>query len=256
MGHGEFLWCDRATFDVEEILGFYASALGWGYRSERFQDGQDYHYARSGTDVVAGLYEMPAAFRKDGFASIWMNYIGIDDIESGITKAEMLGGARVLGPARFGQGAEIAMIRDPGGAVFTLFNGEHLQPKSRRAAQGRPFWSELRTPNPEVSAGFYSGLFGWKIDGPNEFGRYRVRNLADAMIASLQQINPIGTKLPASWRVTFGVRNPDDAARTIDANGGTGAPALGGEDDSLVATDPNGTEFTIAPAKSERGWWR
>ena len=132
MGHGEFLWSDLATFDVASTLEFYHDVIGWTYRREPVAGGPDYYYAAGSGAAVAGIYEMPNVFRDGGMESFWMSYIGIDDIEAGIAQAVALGGSVVMGPARFGENAAIAMLRDPQGAP-----GQELSAALRGPGPGR-----------------------------------------------------------------------------------------------------------------------
>ena len=73
MGHGEFLWCDLATFGVNDVLKFYRTAFDWRFNSETFPDGSVYHYAANDRDVTAGIYEMPSVYREQNMASFWMS---------------------------------------------------------------------------------------------------------------------------------------------------------------------------------------
>ena len=234
MGHGEFLWSDLATFDVASTLEFYHDVIGWTYRREPVAGGPDYYYASGSGAAVAGIYEMPNVFRDGGMESFWMSYIGIDDIEAGIARAVELGGSVIMGPARFGESAAIAMLRDPQGAIFSLYHGDNLQPQGREPAEGAQFWNDLICPNAEQAAAFYGGLFGWQFGPLWPDKRCRIRNLADGFIASLRQ-----QPGPASWRVSFAVSDPDAAVTSV--NGAT----TGEGDIGYTCRDGNGAEFHL-----------
>jgi len=42
MAQGEFLWCDLATFSVEETLKYYRDLFEWELKPEEFPDGSTY----------------------------------------------------------------------------------------------------------------------------------------------------------------------------------------------------------------------
>jgi len=127
MAQGEFLWCDLATFDVDETLKYYRNLFGWDMKPEEFPDGSTYYYASGDKEVTAGIYEMPAEYRAENMPSFWMSYIGVDDIIESCSQVAELGGKVLLGPASFGKGAAIAMIEDPFGARFTFLHFTWLE---------------------------------------------------------------------------------------------------------------------------------
>jgi len=241
MGHGEFLWSDLGAFGAEDLLDFYGSLFGWTYRTEKFPGGPNYHYADYRGDVAAGL-------------SFWMSYIGVDDIEDAVSLAEKLGGRKVLGPATFGHGAAIAMIEDPTGTLFTLFDGQHLQPRPYKPRSGRAFWTELLTPDFKTSAAFYSGLFNWRIEQPNDKGLALVRNMAQSATASLREVTPRDTPKEVRWQVTFAVDKLEQARRVVQDGGGTVLDAAD-EVGRCLVSDPTGIQFNIAETRTRRGWF-
>jgi predicted enzyme related to lactoylglutathione lyase len=84
---------------------------------------------------------------------------------------------------------------------------------------GAPCWVDLFTSDPEKSVEFYSRLFGWTADDPNdEFGGYINFNKDGVRIAGAMKNDGSGT--PDVWSVYLAT---DDAQATADAavaNGG------------------------------------
>jgi len=254
MGHGEFLWCDLATFGVDDALKFYTKAFGWSFTSETFPDGSVYHYASNGNEVTAGIYEMPEVYRADGMDSFWMTYIGVDEIGPAIDQATRSGGKLVLGPASFGLAASIAMIEDPTGAIFTIFAGRHLQPRKRVLQAGLHVWDELLTPDMDAAASFYTELFDWKIDAPDNKGRRLIRNLAGSVTGEMRQI-PRGDDSKGRWCVGFGARNADAVLKNVlTAGGSEAAVAASGPRGQRLATDPVGAVFSVMSTGGKRLW--
>jgi predicted enzyme related to lactoylglutathione lyase len=50
-----------------------------------------------------------------------MFYVGVDDVEAALAKAESLGGSRVFGPMEVPDGPTIGHFADPEGNVVGLF---------------------------------------------------------------------------------------------------------------------------------------
>ena len=50
-----------------------------------------------------------------------MFYIGVDDVEAALQKAESLGGSRVFGPMEVPEGPTIGQFADPEGNMVGLF---------------------------------------------------------------------------------------------------------------------------------------
>lgn len=255
MAQGEFLWCDLATFGVDAALATYGHLLDWEFRSEEFADGSIYYYASNNVDVTAGIYEMPAVYRRDGMASFWMGYVGVDNITDSIDVAEAAGGRVILGPASFGQGAAIAMIADPDGAILTLFSGSHLQHRRHEMNHGGHFWNELHSRDIETCKGFYGQLFGWKFE--ENGATINVRNMADAPTATIHQLTddtPSGRE--PHWAVSFSVSDLSVIERRCQTSKVSAKRAAGIlNSERICITDENGASFYVIQAEPRRMSW-
>lgn len=58
-------------------------------------------------------------------------------------------------------GGKIALIRDPQGAGFTIYDGGKLD--SRKNKAGHMLWNELHVSSTSSVIPFYERLFGWTI---------------------------------------------------------------------------------------------
>ncbi len=88
-----------------------------------------------------------------------------------------------------------------------------------RYEDGVPSWVDLGSPDLAAAKAFYSGLFGWDTpDGPPEAGGYCVCLLNGRTVAGLgPKMNPEG---PTVWTTYVNVRDADEVARKVTANGG------------------------------------
>lgn len=257
MAQGEFLWCDLAAFDVEAVLPVYSQLLDWTYRSETLADESVYHYASNDRDVTAGIYEMPDIYREEGMKSYWMSYVGIDDIVDGLDIVEAQGGKVILGPASFGQGASIAMVADPMGAILTLFLGSHLQHRPQKMRHGSHFWNELFTDDLDRAQSFYGELFGWTFEPSEDGVSLNVRNLAGSPTTRIQ---PLSETTPSGstphWVVSFAATELETiSARAAELHlRHEIAPGMQGSK-RLCVLDPNGAPFYVVPVDRQKMSW-
>ena len=114
-------------------------------------------------------------------------------------------------------------------------------------APGTPSFVDLGSPDPDASAAFYGGLFGWAVtdDAAEEYGGYRMFLLDGHVVAGLgPQQNP-GRPY---WTTYVTVTSVDDAVDRVTAAGGSVlAPAIDVFDAGRMAVvaDPEGTVFSV-----------
>src|SRR5215471_3099918 len=108
------------TTDVAAARAFYAAVLGNG-----------------GADIVP----LPDEARARGARPHWLGHLGVDDVKTA-AGAFVERGATRLGPTRPGAGGgEVAILRDPGGAVVALAT----TPPASAAAPADIVWHSLNT---------------------------------------------------------------------------------------------------------------
>ena len=108
---------------------------------------------------MAILYRQQPEARAVGAPPHWTSYISVEDADATAARAGELGGAAVFRePFDVLDAGRVAAIRDPTGAIVSLW-----QPRSRIGATlvndvGALCWNELSTPDPEAAAKFYEPL--------------------------------------------------------------------------------------------------
>lgn len=104
---GCLTWNDLMTADPETAMGFYARLFGWTFSGE-----PPYRVIRNGARSNGGIFthEGPAA---------WVPYFATESLDDAISRA----GGALRGPQEVPAG-RFAVVRDPRGAVFCLFEGE------------------------------------------------------------------------------------------------------------------------------------
>jgi uncharacterized protein len=102
-----------AGTDPGKLQSFFGDLFGWQIDNN---NQMNYGIVNLSGDVGGGIG--PAPEGQPGHA---MFYVGVDDVEAALQKAESLGGARIFGPMEVPEGPTIAHFADPEGNVVGLF---------------------------------------------------------------------------------------------------------------------------------------
>jgi len=99
--------------DPGKLQSFFGDLFGWQIDSN---NPMNYGMVNLSDQVGGGIG--PAPEGQPGHA---MFYVGVDDVEAALQKAESLGGSRVFGPMEVPEGPTIGHFADPEGNVVGLF---------------------------------------------------------------------------------------------------------------------------------------
>ncbi|MEO0356901.1 MAG: VOC family protein [Pseudomonadota bacterium] len=160
MSHGEFGWFELICHDPETVRGFYGRVMGWQFYGDKGD-----HDAK--VPLMANWTLMPPKFADMQMPAFWMSHIEVASNADTCTQAKDLGGTVEVVEKPDDNGAGFALIRDPSGAGFTVFEGMVGTPLSRRA--NHRCGHILFTDDPSRVAAFYEGLFGWDLT-PSDTG--------------------------------------------------------------------------------------
>ena len=119
---GCFIWNELGTKDPESAARFYADLLGWAYEEQDMGGGATYRTIKNGERDNGGIRaqtEMEAEVPPN-----WLVYFATEDVDASAAKASELGGNVIQPPFDIPTGARIAVVADPQGAVFALYEGE------------------------------------------------------------------------------------------------------------------------------------
>jgi uncharacterized protein len=243
---GTFCWTDLATTDQEGAKAFYGGLFGWEADDRPVGDGVHYSMMSLDGKEVAAIAPQPTAQREAGVPPLWQSYVSVDDADATAERAKELGGDVHAGPFDVMEVGRMAVIRDPQGAFFMVW-----QPRDHIGAQlvnapGALVWNELGSPDLDASSAFYSGLFGWKIV-PFQGGGEPYLSIKNGEVnnGGMRPLPPPGT--PPHWLVYFGVEDVDEALPRVEELGGT---RHAGPIDIQMATiaivaDPQGAVFAL-----------
>ena len=106
----------------EQLRSYYSDLFGWNFDTpspvaREVSDVDSYGFielvtAEDGTGIRGGIGG------GDGYDSHAVFYVGVQDVEGALARAERLGGTRVMGPARSPNGLMVGHFKDPEGSLI------------------------------------------------------------------------------------------------------------------------------------------
>lgn len=244
---GSFCWVEVGTTDRDDAKKFYADLFGWTAAGIPPEDNADYTIFKLNNRDVAGAYTMQPEERAMT-PPHWNLYVAVEDADATTWQASELGGKIIAPPFEVKTYGTMAVIRDPTGAIFCIW-----QPGDgrRMAAKGEPgtvCWADLSTPDPDRAKQFYETLFGWKIGAAPQFPpEYLVIENRGEFIGGIPPAIYRKPDVPAQWMLFFLAGDVDTlAAKAKDLGGAEHlAPASMGGARLAVLADPQGAAFSI-----------
>jgi predicted enzyme related to lactoylglutathione lyase len=117
---------ELATRDLDGAASFYGAVFDWQFEPLVIDGVTQYGFFKLDGRTMAGVLPMGDQFPPE-VPSFWTPYFGIDDLDAGAEKARELGAHVLAGPTPVPQGRFVA-LRDPQGAVFSLWEGSYDPP--------------------------------------------------------------------------------------------------------------------------------
>ena len=111
-------WNELITRDPAAARTFFAELLGWSYDEMQIPDFGTYHVVKVGDRPNGGMCTPPGL--PDFVPPYWDVYIAVDDVDAMAARAAEMGARILAGPMDISVG-RYAGIRDPQGAVFSIF---------------------------------------------------------------------------------------------------------------------------------------
>ena len=237
-------WADVMASDVRAAGAFYSAVLGWTVPEPDEQWG-GYVTAEQDGQQVEGIGPV-----QEGARAAWTLYLATDDADGTVARAQEQGGT-VLAPVMdVGPLGRMAILVDPAGAVFGLWQGGTMIGAGRVNEPGALVWEDLRSTDPDAARSFYGALFGYEYDpvemaGP-DYATFRLPS-EQAPLGGMGGLmdSPEGTR--SHWLVYFGVADTDAAVAAAEAAGGSVlAPAKDTQFGRMAwLADPDGAAFTV-----------
>ncbi len=114
---GTLCWADLSTTDPAQAEKFYSSLFGWKLEKSE-HDSSGYLHIKNGEQFIGGV--PPTKHRTPGPAH-WLPYIQVSNCDAIAAKAKQTGATFHLEPMTMEGVGRFAVIADPQGAVFAIF---------------------------------------------------------------------------------------------------------------------------------------
>ncbi|TMK39290.1 MAG: VOC family protein [Actinobacteria bacterium] len=248
---GTFSWADLATTDLEAAKRFYGGLFGWQAEDMPVPGGAYYSMQRVDGKDVAAIAPQPPAQRDAGVPPTWQSYITVESADAAAQRAGELGGTVHAEPFDVMEAGRMAVIQDPQGAFFMVWQANNHIGASLVNAPGALCWNELASPDLDAAPDFYGKLFGWSTE-PFEGGpmRYLTIKNGDATNGGMREKQP---QEPPYWLVYFAVEDVEASmARASELGGNTIAGPFEMAMGKIgVVQDPQGAVFALYTGRLE-----
>jgi uncharacterized protein len=109
------VWFEVMGKDGPKLRSFYGDLFGWNYEEV---EGMDYGMVQPGENNIGGGIGT-APEQAPNYQTF---YVGVDDVQGALDKAESLGGSKMMGPMDLPMGGTIGIFNDPEGNMIGLFS--------------------------------------------------------------------------------------------------------------------------------------
>ncbi len=236
-------WVDTSQPDPEAAVAFYGVLFSWQFENVMPPGSEvPYFIGRIRGGDVAAVSSTPPGGPP---IATWNTYIWVDSADETAAKATSAGGTVLMEPYDVLDSGRIAMLADPEGASFALWQAKQHKGARIVNEHGSLNFNGLNTRDPEAAKPFYKDVFGWgtlsmgpgaamwTLPGYGDALEAANPGLRDGMAAMgapaefadvVAAITPLGedrANVPPHWDVTFAVDDADATASKAAELGGT-----------------------------------
>lgn len=213
-------YADLASPDLDASRAFYGALFGWTGEASTVPEAMGYTVFMLGDAAVAGLGptfgDMPPH---------WNTYVTVADVDEAVATAAAAGGQVMAEPFDVFDAGRMATIKDPTGAVVSLWQPRGSIGAQIRAEHGAFCWAEVLTADPAAAAGFLAALLDVRTEtAPMPDGvQYTVVMAGDIPVAGVMKMpeHLLEMRHPAHWSTYMQVDDTDAAVAAAEAGGGS-----------------------------------
>lgn len=239
-------WIDLATSDLDRALTFYGSVFGWTFESAGEEYGGYVNAFCDGRPVAGLMFNDPQWGAPDG----WTTYLHTADVDATIAAAVAAGGTSCVGAMDIPAKGRMAMLTDPAGAAFGLWQPNGHNGFEAVNESGAPVWHQLSIRDFGRAIDFYVSVFGWQIQVEADTPDFRYSNAIfdGEPLLGVMDLSIFPEAEPSAWTVYLGADDVDKTIEMITENGG--AVIRAAEDTPYgrlaAVTDATGAAFNLS----------
>jgi predicted enzyme related to lactoylglutathione lyase len=241
-------WIELGTSDVPKSGEFYSALFGWTVTTDPRAEAGGYTTAALDDAPVAALSPLYAP----GQPVAWSVSFTVLDADATAARAAEEGGAVVMAPTDIFDIGRFAVLRDPTGAMFTVWQPRTFQGFGLWDEPGAAAWVELATRDVPAANTFYQALFGWSVSDDD----YPHLSAGDRQFGGVQDMNVTGVPedVPPHWLLCFRTAELAAAAQQAEKLGAqtlAGPFHLPGTGHFATLRDPLGAVFALYQLEGE-----
>ena len=244
-------WVELTTTDDTEALKFYGSLFGWANDPQEMGPGSYYHMQQLGGLPAAAIYKMGDEEKAQNVPAHWKTYFTVTNTDEAVERAKQAGGTVIAGPFDVFTSGRMALLQDPQGAVFAIWQpNEHIGSRVKDDP-GAFTWNELLTSDSKAALAFYSALLDVETaTGSEPMPFYNLLVVDGNHVAGVMDINEQMGPMPPHWGVYFATTDVDASVQKATSMGGK---VLVGPMDTPMGRlaalqDPQGATFNVVKA--------
>jgi len=246
---GSFCWVELATSDQNSAKNFYGALFGWSPNDMPMGPGAVYTIFRLNGRDAAAVYTLRPDQVAQHVPPHWMLYIQADKVDATAAKVPQLGGKVIVEPFDVFDAGRMAVIQDPRGAYFCLWQPNKSAGIGIGHVHGTLCWADLCTSDTQAAEKFYAGLVGWKFEaGQNDKSGYLHIKNGEHHIGGLPPAEHLPTGVPPHWLAYFWADDVDataNKAKEMGANLCVPPMTVEGVGRMSIIADPQGAVFAV-----------
>jgi predicted enzyme related to lactoylglutathione lyase len=253
--HGVPCWVDTLQPDVDAAVAFYGAVFGWDVGGPGEMPGDPpgrYYVAQVRGRDAAGIGSLPPG--GETAPPSFNMYVRVDSADDAAVRARSAGGTVVLEPFDAPPAGRMAVVADPTGAQFCVWQAGVREGAEVVNEAGAWAMSQLRTPDPDRAAAFYGELFGWTTEAFGPFTMFRLPGYVGGEPEQPVSREVVATMAPAEagepprWSADFWVADVEATAASAARLGGTtiAGPLPSPVGKTAVLADPSGVSFSVS----------
>ena len=207
---GRFVWFEYVAGDLARAQAFFGEVFAWKTQTMPMAGGAGaYTMIAAGEHMLGGYLETPVGAPPHAH---WLAHLQVESAAATATAITAAGGKVLKAPVAMGELGTYAIVADPLGGAFALWQPAKADAGEYKGAAGTFCWNELMTEDVARSLAFYQAVAGF-TDAPMDMGpmgTYHVLESAGKGRAGIMKAPMPG--IPQLWMPYVQV---DDAAQTV-----------------------------------------
>ena len=249
---GSFCWIELGTTHQNAAKQFYSGLFGWTVYDSPIGPGEVYTTFRLEGRNVAAAYTLRPDMK--GVPPNWGLYMAVENADVAASMAAEAGGKLIAPPFDVHDFGRMAVIQDPTGALFTIWQSKTNIGIGLAGVPGTLCWADLSTADPAKASAFYQRLFQWRLEvSDNDSSGYLHIINKGEYIGGVPPVSHRSPNMPPHWLPYFAVEDCDAIAGKAEAGGGRlilPPMSMKGVGRMSVIADPQGAVFAIFKAEA------